>query len=159
MTRPLRQRHRAMVCTLGVLVPVAFVAGVAARRPVPASRSVPTAQESKASDFGTVLWTRADLWPGQRIITSLRRNAAGSVAVELLIRDLVRPDVLVYWAAGKETAVEGLPDTARLLGVLSNSTPLPIPADARREGGRFLLYSLADHEVVASSKEFIVQTD
>src|SRR3989442_10262266 len=114
MTRPLRQRHRAMVCSLGVLVPLAFVAGVAARRPVPASRSVPTALESRASDFVTVLWTRADFWPGQRIITSLRRNAAGSVAVELLIRDLVRPDVLVYWAAGAETAGEGLPDTARL---------------------------------------------
>ena len=148
-----------MVCTLGVLVPLAFVAGVAARRPVPASRSVPTALESRASDFVTVLWTKADLWPGQRIITSLRRNAAGSVAVELLIRDLVRPDVLVYWAAGEETAVEGLPDTARLLGVLSNSTPLPSPADARREGGRFLLYSLADHEVVATSRAFLIQTD
>ena len=159
MIRPLRNRHRRMVCALGVLVPVAFLAGIAARRHVPASRSVPTALESTASDFGTVLWTRADLWPGQSIITSLRRNAAGSVAVELLIRDLVRPDVLVYWVAGEETAVEALPDTARLLGVLSNGTPLPIPADARREGGRFLLYSLADHEVVASSRAFVVQTD
>ena len=159
MTRLLRQRHRAMVCTLGVLVPLAFIAGVAARRPVPASRSVPTALESRAPDFVTVLWTRADLWPGQRIVTSLRRNAAGSVAVELLIRDLVRPDVLVYWAAGEETAVEGLPDSARLLGVHSNNTPLPIPGDARREGGRFLLYSLADHEVVALSRAFLIQTD
>ena len=69
-----------------------------------------------------------------------------------MFRDLAKPDVLVYWAAGKETAVEGLPDNARLLGALSNHAPLPIPADVRGEAGRFVLYSLADHEVVATSK-------
>src|SRR5438552_19073694 len=79
MTRLLRQRHRTMVFTLGVLVPVAFVAGVAARRPVPLARSVPTELESKAFGFGTEVWTKADLWPNQRIVTSLRRNADGSV--------------------------------------------------------------------------------
>ena len=152
MIRPLRQRHRVMVCTLGVLLPVAFVAGIAARRPVPVAKSVPTELESKASDFGTVVWTKADLWPGHRIITALRRDAAGSVAVELMFRDLAKPDVLVYWAAGKETAVEGLPDNARLLGALSNRVALPIPADVRIQAGRFVLYSLADHEVVAASK-------
>ena len=159
MIRPLRQRHRIMVCTLGVLLPVAFVAGIAARRPVPVARSVPAELESKASDFGAVVWTKADLWPDQRIITSLRRKAAGIVAVELMVRDLAKPDVLVYWAAGKETAVEGLPENARLLGALSNGVPLPIPAGARGEAGRFVLYSLADHEVVATSRAFIVQND
>ena len=159
MIRPLRQRHRVMVCTLGVLLPVVFVTGIAARRPVPVTKSVPAELESKVSDFGTVVWTKADLWPGQRIITSLRRNAAGSRAVELMFRDLANPDVLVYWAAGKEKAAEGLPDDARLLGALSNGVPLPIPADARGETGRFVLYSLADHEVVATSRAFIVQKD
>src|SRR5437899_811708 len=133
MIRPLRQRHRAMVCTLGVLVPVAFVAGIAARRPVPVARSVPTELETKASDFDIVVWRKTNLWPGQRIMTSLRRDAAGSLAVELVVDDVVRPDVLVYWASGKATAVEGLPDTARLLGALSNRTPVAIPADARGE--------------------------
>ena len=159
MIRPLRQRHRVMVCTLGVLLPVAFIGGIAARRPVAVSNSVPVELENEASDFGTVIWTKADLWPDQRIITSLRRNAAGIAAVELMFRDLVKPDVLVYWAAGKETAVESLPDNARLLGALSNRVPLPIPADARGEAGRLVLYSLADHEVVATSRAFIVQKD
>ena len=159
MIRPLRQRHRIVVCALGVLLPVAFATGIAQRRPVAVSNSVPAGLESKASDFGAVVWTKADLWPDQRIITNLRRNAAGIVAVELMFRDLARPDVLVYWAAGKETAVEGLPDNARLLGALSNGVPLSIPADARGEGGRFVLYSLADHEVVATSRAFIVQKD
>lgn len=110
-----------------------------------------------AADFGAVVWTRADLWPDQRIITSLRRGAAGSVAVELLFRDLARPDVLVYWASGKEAVGERLPDKAHLLGAFSDRAPLSIPADARGENGRFVLYSLADHEIVATSKPFIVQ--
>ena len=157
MIRPLRQRHHVMVCTLGVLLPVAFAAGIAARKPVPVAAAVPSGLAGPANDFGRVAWTKMDLWPGQRIITSLRRDAANSVEVELMFRDLAKPDVLVYWAAGKETAVEGLPDNARLLGALSNH--LPLPTDARGETGRLVLYSLADHEVVAVSRAFIVQKD
>jgi len=152
MTRPLRHRHRVMVCALGVLLPVVFAAGIAARRAVPVARTVPKELEGNASEFGAVVWTQADLWPERQIITSLRRDAAGRVAVELMFRDLVKPDVLVYWAAGKETTFAGLPDNARMLGVLSNRAPLPIPADVRGEAGRFVLYSLADHEIVAASR-------
>jgi hypothetical protein len=159
MIHPLRKRHRAMVCTLGVLVPVAFVAGIAARRPVPVVTSVAAELESRAADFGAIVWTKADLWPDQRVITSLRRNAASDLAVELMFRDLVKPDVLVYWAAGKEMTVKSLPDDARLLGALSNRAPLSIPADMRGMAGQFVLYSLADHEVVAVSKSFVIQRD
>ena len=159
MIRPLRQRHRLIVCTLGVLLPVAFAAGLAARKSVPVATTVSPGLAGQANGFGRVLWTKADIWPGQRIITILRRDATGSVAVELMFRDLAKPDVLVYWAAGNESAVEGLPDNARLLGALSNRAPLRIPADVRGEVGRFVLYSLADHEVVANSNSFIVQNN
>ena len=151
MIRPLRRRHRLIVCTLGVIVPVAFIAGIAARRPVPVATSVPAVLDGGTQDFGSAIRTRADLWPDRRILTSLRRNGAGSFAVELVVGDLVRPDVLVYWAAGKESAVDRLPDNARLLGGLSNGRPLVIPADARGEVGRAMLYSLADQQVVAVS--------
>ena len=149
MIRPLRQRHRLIVCTLGVLLPVAFTAGLSARKPVPVPANVTWQFADQTSDFGRVVWTKPDIWPGQRIITSLRRDATGLVAVELMSRDLAKPDVLVYWAAGKETA--GLPTNARLLGALSNHAPLRIPSDVRGEDGRLLLYSLADHEVVSTS--------
>ena len=154
MILPLRQRHRVIVCTLGVVLPVAFVIGIAARRPVPLATSVPPELAGKAINFGQVVWTKADLWPGQRIITSLRRDASGSVAVELMFRELVKPDVLVYWVAGKGTVSGSLPDNARLLGVLANSAPLAIPSNERGALGRLMLYSLADHEVVAVSKPF-----
>jgi hypothetical protein len=148
-----------MVCTLGVLLPIAFTAGIAARKPVPVAVNVPPGLAGKPNDFSKVVWTKTDLFSGQRIITGLGRDATGSLAVELMFRDLVKPDVLVYWAAGKEKAVENLPDNARLLGALSNRAPLPIPADVRGEAGRFVLYSLADHEVVAVSKDFTVKKD
>ena len=154
MIRPLRQRHRVVACTLGVLLPIAFTAGIAARKPVPVAVTAPSGLAGSANDFGRVVWTKTGLWPGQRIITSLRSDAAGSVTVELTFRDLVKPDVLVYWATGEEKAVDGLPDNARLLGALSNRAPLPVPADVRGEAGRFVLYSLADHKVVAVSKPF-----
>ena len=81
------------------------------------------------------------------------------MAVELMFRDLAKPDVLVYWAAGKESAVEGLSDNARLLGALRNHSPLPVPTDVRGETGRFVLYSLAYHEVVAASKILVMEKD
>lgn len=160
MIRRLRQRHRVMVCTLGVVLPVAFVAGIAARKPVPVAAALPSRLASNAKDFGNVVLTKTDLWPGQRIITNVRRDGVGSVAVELLFRDLVKPDVLLYWAAGKEgMTADGLSENARLLGALSNGAPLPIPAEAHGETGRFIIYSLADHEVVAASRPFIIQKD
>jgi hypothetical protein len=148
-----------IVCTLGVLLPVAFAVGLVARQRVPVTAIVPPGLVHQGKDFGRVVWTKTDIWPGQRIITSLRRDTTGSVAVELMFRDLAKPDVLVYWAAGKEAMGEGLPGNARLLGGLSNRTPLPIPVAVRGEIGRFVLYSLADHEVVANSKSFVVRND
>lgn len=160
MTRQLRQRHRVIVCALGVVLPIAFVTGIAARKPVPVAATLPPQFTGNANDFGKVLLTKTDIWPGQRIITSLRQDAAGSVAVELMFRDLVKPDVLLYWAAGKEGTVgDGLPDNARLLGVLSNGAPLPVPSEAHKEAGRFILYSLADHEIVAASNSLVLEKD
>jgi len=146
-----------MVCILAAALPAALAAGIAKRRTVPMAMSVPPELAHKTASFGDVVWTKADVWPDQRIITSLRRDSAGSVAVEFTFGELVKPDVLVYWVRGKETAGAGLPDDARLLGALVNRIPLPIPSDLRGEAGRFVLYSLAEHEVVATSKSFIVQ--
>ncbi len=147
-----------MVCALGVVLPIAFVAGIAARKSVPVAATLPSQFVGNAKDFGKVVLTKTEIWPGQRIITSLRRDATGSLAVELRFRDLVKPDVLLYWAAGPEgKAGDELPDNAEFLGALLNGTPLHIPAEARGEAGRFILYSLADHETVASSSAFTIQ--
>ncbi len=156
MIRPLRQRHRVMLSALGVLLPVAFAVGIAARRPIPIA-SVPPQLGGRVKDFDQVVWTKRDLWPGHDIITTLRRDDTGSVAAELTLRDLAKPDVLVYWASGKASARESLPDNARLLGALVAHAPLLLPAEVREEPGCLVLYSLADHEIVATSNPFTVQ--
>lgn len=157
MIRSLRQRHCGMVCALAALLPVAFAAGIAARRPVPVAASVPPALADPADRFGNLTWTKTDVWPDHRILTNLRRDASGAVAVEFLFRDITKPDVLVYWAAGQAPVREGLPENARLLGAFAHRAPLPLPADARGETGRFVLYSLADHEIVAASMPCVIQ--
>lgn len=144
-----------MVGALGVLLPIAFIAGIAARQPAPVAATVASELSGIAHDYGAVFLTDTDLWPDHRIITSLRRNASGSVAAEFILQDLVKPDVLVYWVAGPETAGERLPDNARLIGPLANGAPLSIPAAVLGESGRFILYSLADHEIVAVSRSFV----
>lgn len=155
MIRPLRQRHRRTIAALALVLPIAFVAGIAARKPVPVAGTLPAELATRADVFGRVVLTKADLWAGERIITRLRRDSAGAIAVEFMFRDVTRPDVLVYWVPGQETIGEGLPDRARLLGPFSNRRPLPIRPDARGERGRLVLYSLADHEIVATSKPII----
>jgi hypothetical protein len=157
MIRPLRQWHRMMACMLGVVLPLAFAAGIAGRKPVPASPGIPSSIAGSANNPGNVVWTKPDIWPGHEIATTVRRDVAGVVTVELMFRDLTKPDVLVYWVGGKSTTVESLPDSARLLGVLSNGRSLPFLADALYETGRLVLYSLADHEIVAMSTPISLQ--
>ena len=160
MILPLRRRHRWIIGTWWLLLPAAFAAGLAARKPVPAISSIPALTAGDSGEFERVVWTQSDLWPGQRIGTQLRRNMAGAMALELAVESLVKPDLLLYWASGAETnPTTGLPDNARLLGAATQRALLPFPAAARGEPGRLLLYSLADHEVVAASKPLVVQPD
>lgn len=157
MIRPLRQRHRVIVCALGVILPVAFTLGLAARKAVPSVKTVPASLLGRVGDAGPILWRQSEIWTDPRFLTTLRRDAAGALTVEFSFRDLARSDVLVYWVKGKEGG--GLQDDARLLGALLQSVPRTLPKEIRGETGRFVLYSLADQEVVAQSKAFVVPNE
>jgi len=151
MIRPLRRRHRLMVCTLGVSLPIALFSGIAGRRPVPLMGSLPSKLAAPRITPGNVVWTKTDLWPNQRIITLLRRDATGSTRVELQ-SNLLKPDVLIYWSPANNSATTRLPENARLLGALANGSPVVVASYIRARTGQLLLYSLADHEVIAVSK-------
>ncbi len=141
-----------MVCTLGVLVPCAFIAGIAGRKPVPVAAPVLGRSSVAANEFGSLVRTQTDLWPGRPSITRFWRNSGGSLAVELAIGDLERPDVLVYWTAATNSTPGALPSDAQFLGGLSTGALLPIPPGVAFEAGRLVLYSLADQEVVVTSR-------
>jgi hypothetical protein len=158
MIRPLRQRHRRMIFALGIFLPVAFVAGLAARRPVPTAQSLPANFKREQLHFERVVWDRADLWPQNSIRTRLLSDKPGGrgFAIELSgTKDIVKPDLIVYWSPDAPKATNSLPDTAALLGafVQTEPTPLLLPDSAiGTTNAVFLLYSLADHEVIAISQ-------
>lgn len=157
MIRPLRQRHRLMVIALAVVLPIAFVAGVASRKPVPVADTLAFPANEAVMKFDSVLWERADLWTKREIRTRLLADGAGRFAVALsLAKEIQKPDVLLYWAPGAPAVTDKLPDDAFLIGPLGRVV-LPLPATAASGSGTLILYSLADHEVVAVSQSFTTQ--
>jgi hypothetical protein len=159
MIRPLRQRHRRMVIVLGVFLPVAFALGIAARKPVPDMMSLPTELVESSHKFAVTEWERTDLFAKAPIWVGLLREAAGVDNFALrfsLAKDFVKPDVIVYWVTGNPNSRDTLPDNARLIGVFNPATPLPLPEHVRSASGALVLYSLADHEIVETSKNFSI---
>ena len=150
MIRPLRSRHRHTIVVLCGLVPLLFVAGLLARRPMPRMDGVPGGWPAVPSAPAVI--SQSDVaWSSLPIRTTwLRGDAAARPMVRIEILDVLkRPDLLVYWSA--TTSVAALPADAILLGGIADggtgTWPLPTGADA---GGVLLLYSLAESDVVGS---------
>jgi len=159
MIRPLRQRHRIVVLSLAVILPAAFAVGIATRKEVPASR--PEHGLSEQAPHQTELWARSDLWQKTAIHTRLLRvGPERTLGVELVsTKRIVRPDVQVYWVPGEGDIQHALPDDAFLLGSFdqSSTVPLSMPEAAKEQTGALVLYSLADQEIIATSKPFSAQ--
>ena len=158
MIRSLRQRHRHVFAVLTVILPAVLVAGVAARRPVPAIESLPDALMPKAATFTGKVWSRDDLFSKSAVRVVLQREREkGAFAVQLSVSEkFIEPDLLVYWSAGSSGATKNLPDDAVLLGVFNGSLPLRLPSE-RSVIGTLILYSLADGEIVDISKPVTLQ--
>ena len=156
----LRERHRRMVIVFGVLLPVAFAVGIAARKPVPGMTSLPKELVASPQQFAVTEWERADLFTKTPIQVRLLRESAGTgrFAVEFsAAKDFVKPDLIVYWVASSPKITDTLPDNARLLGAFNSSVALSLSPDAGAGSGVLVLYSLADQEVVEVSKPFALQ--
>ncbi|MBI5385603.1 MAG: hypothetical protein HZA90_13070 [Verrucomicrobia bacterium] len=153
MIRPLRQRHRVIFCALALVLPLAFAAGVAARKPVPVMAALPSAVGGERPQFDSTIWERDDLWTQPPMRARLLAGKTNRLAVELIAaRDIARADVIVYWVPGDPKLNDALPDNAVFLGAFTRNGPLPLPAEAAQQAGSLILYSLADHEIVARSK-------
>jgi hypothetical protein len=154
MILALRQRHRRMFAVLGVLLPVAFAVGIAARRPVPGVNALPKELAPAATRFESRVWQRSDLFARSAVQVRLLRERAGAggFAVEFSApKDFVKPDLIVYWLAGNPNLTGQLPEKAVLLGAFS-SRAVALPAGAANEDGVLVLFSLANQEIVDVSK-------
>ena len=159
MILPLRRRHRRMFAVIGIILPIALIAGIAARKPVP-TLTLPAQLTAENQAFTVQQWDRSDLFRKTAVHVRLLREAANSnrLAVGLSAsKDFVKADLLVYWLPANSTITGTIPDDAILLGALVSGQPLPMPPTVAEKSGRLILYSLADHEIVETSKVFTVQ--
>ena len=131
MIQPLRRYHRRAFLVLAVVLPVVFVAGLAARRntPPPKIEAMLLAASSgngKKFKYPIMVWSDP---PKARLIAT---------------RPFVVPDALVYWS--KQSPQENsLPAGAVFLGRLDPALTYQIPGPAP---GYFVIYSPAQQAVL-----------
>lgn len=153
MILPLRQRHRRMLIVIGVLLPIAFVLGIAARRAMPHVATLPPELSSWSQTFTATDYDRNDLFTTSPVRVQLwREQDTGRFAVGFVAaKDFLKPDLIVYWIAGHRNDTDKLPPEATLLGAFS-AGPLLLPVEATTADGSLILFSLADQEIVDVSK-------
>ena len=154
MILPLRRRHRRMFAVIAILLPVAFVAGVAARRPIPTT-TPPVALLSPRQTFSQSGWNRSDLFTNVAVQVQMLHDAVNTNRIALQIsppKDFVKADLLVYWLPAESILKDNIPDDAILLGAFVSGQPLPMPLTVAQKSGRLILYGLADHEILSVSQ-------
>ncbi len=144
MIQPLRKIHRTIFFLLGIGLPVLFIAGLASRHaPLFSVRPVEDklAQRNGGTEFAL---SRGS----SKFTVRLMENRKGGPEREFLAipgSGFLAPDVFVYWSETQPGA--SISPSAKLLGKLGPGEVYRIPADS---GGYFVLYSVAQNEVLGS---------
>jgi hypothetical protein len=144
MIQPLRKMHRTIFFALGIALPVLFIVGLAWRHaPLPAVGTVEgkLAQRNGGTEF---VLNRGS----SKFTVRLLENKNGGPEREFLaIPDsgFVAADVFVYWSETQPGAF--LSANAKLLGKLGPGELYRIGSGS---GGYFVLYSVAQNEVLGS---------
>ena len=97
MIRPLRQLHRRVFIALGILLPMALVVGIAARKPTPVVAELPAALAAGSPTFAATEWERDGLFPKSPVQVRLLREQknSGRFALALIAaKDFVKPDLI-----------------------------------------------------------------
>jgi len=156
MIRPLRQRHRLIISTLAVLLPLAFVLGLSARKTSPTMRETPPALRPEPFSLPRVLFEKEDLWSGMKITTRVCAEALPATRLVLELQpqeDLHSPDILVYWSPQISGSAHELLKEAHLLGTLAGRQKHSwlLSGTMVQAEGTLILYSLGHQTVLASA--------
>ena len=112
MIRPLRQRHHRIFRILAIALPIAFALGIAGRKPLPVANPLSVPGTPISRPFDGLKWEKSDLFPKNTIHTRLLREHPDQGAFALTFspaRGFLKPDLLVYWAAGNSFPSNTLP--------------------------------------------------
>ena len=151
MIRPLRIHHRRVFAVLGLVLPVTFALGIAARKPAPVSRAQPDFLGAQQAQPARQLWRRDDLFTNAPVQVVLQ-GVDGRLAIACsATADFVKPDLLVYWSVRAVRPEDSLPLDSVLLGAFGTRS-FALPEGAGWRAGCLVLFSLANQEVVAVSK-------
>ena len=146
MIQPLRKVHRAVFLILGIVLPVLFLSGLAARHaPLPSIPRTEDRLERSNVTGGTEFVMNSG---STELKVRLIENAiSGTIREFGLIPDseFVAPDVFVYWSLTKTESSIGA--DAKLLGKFGSCEQYRIPTG---QGGYFVLYSVAQNQVLGS---------
>jgi hypothetical protein len=139
-----------MVWTLGIILPVTLGFSLATRKAVPVSSEIPAALRGQERNFEATAMVYPQLFPKLRLTARVwrERHDAGIHAVEFApAGNVLMPDLLVYWAPGGTMIAGALPTNAVEIGAFGPG-PLPWPTEFTNFPGVFVLYSLANHQIV-----------
>lgn len=151
-----RQRHRNFFVILVVILPLLFLAALATRSSAPRTQEIPPFLVNETPAFPRVLFEKNNLWAGHDILTRVCTDQIPPqrLAVELQPRQIfTKPDILVYWHEPAAATGNQLPENAYLLGALAGKQlrRFVLPEAARLVEGSLVLYSLAHHQIVATT--------
>lgn len=156
MIQRLRQRHRNLFVILAVILPALFLAALATRSSAPRTQEIPLFLVNETPAFPRVLLEKDSLWAGHDLLT---RVCADQMPPQRLVVELQprhtfsKPDILVYWHEPAAVSGNQLPENAYLLGALAGTQlrRFVLPEAARLVEGKLVLYSLAHHQIVATT--------
>ena len=145
MIQPLRRAHRVIFFVLGITLPVLFIAGLASRH-VPLSLVATAGGKLPQRNGGTEFAVNRG---SSKFKVRVIENKKGGPEREFLVipdSGFLAPDVFVYWSETQPGTSIG--PNAKLLGKLGPRELYRIPSGS---GGYFVLYSVAQNEVLVST--------
>jgi len=145
MIQPLRKMHRTIFFALGIGLPVLFIEGLASRH-APLFSAKPVEGQSAQKLGGTEFVLNRG---SAKFTVRLIENKKGGPEREFQVipgSGFLAPDVFVYWSETRPAA--SLSPNAKLLGKLGPGELYRIPSGF---GGYFVLYSVAQKEVLGSA--------
>ena len=150
MIRTRRLTHRYVFFCLAFLIPTLLLLGLAFRPDIPPFSQFDPALLSKAGFTTNIPNQVTRIQAGEHTfeIAVEEDSATMSSLIIRSVEPLLKPDLLVYWAAEPSQNIS-LPENAILLGELMGQTfrRMPFPKPTATDQGTLVIYSLGHQEV------------